>query len=570
MELSQYWTKHGYIVFNLFNKITYRCSCFGLHRPSTFYSSYVMGRSSLRYQNNHTNFSCHTSARACFSAGQHDVSANSPLRSSLSALSAERNFIRYLSTTCKLMSKKNSSDGVASNDDADPEDCVIEEREVDQLFQQQIPTGIGEGYNRVFIVHPDVKWGSKKQTLTTAQLQMDEAVGLVNTLQNWTVVDKIILSTKTPEKKKLFGKGNFQMLTERIKGKSHITAVFVNVERLSALSERELEEAWGVKVLDRYTVVLHIFRCNARTKEAKLQISLAEIPLLRSRLRNELAHLDQQGGGSRYIMGSGETMMEVQQRILRERELKIRSALEKLCRKRHLLRSQRKQRQFPTVSIVGYTNCGKTTLIKALTGDAGLEPRNQLFATLDVTVHAGQLPCHMTVLYVDTIGFLSQLPHQLIDSFSATLEDVSHSDLIVHVRDVSHPETVNQKANVLSVLKSLQIPERLLNSILEVHNKIDLVPGYQPSEVDTLSVSALTGQGLEDLKQRVEAAILESTGKLILTLRVPLDTSQLSWLYKNGTVQEVSIEAAEDVASVRVIISAAAYGRYRKLFQVTA
>ncbi|KAJ8253166.1 hypothetical protein GJAV_G00209840 [Gymnothorax javanicus] len=504
---------------------------------------------------------------------RHRVGDSSPPCLPLPALSVGCGCVSYFSTSYKNSSEKNDSNASgdsASADITDPESGVSEEREVDELFHQLIPTGIGDGYHRVFIVHPDVKWGSKKQTLTTAQLQMDEAVGLVNTLQNWTVVDKIILSTKTPEKRRLFGKGNFQMLTDRIKKTSHITAVFVNVERLSAQSEKELEEAWGVKVLDRYTVVLHIFRCNARTKEAKLQISLAEIPLLRSRLRNELANLDQQGGGSRYIMGSGETMMEVQQRILRDRELKIRSALEKLSRKRQLLRSHRKQRQFPTISIMGYTNCGKTTLIKALTGDAGLEPRDQLFATLDVTVHAGQLPCRMKVLYVDTIGFLSQLPHQLIDSFSATLEDVSHSDLIVHVRDVSHPETENQKKNVLSVLNSLQIPERLLSSILEVHNKIDLIHGYQAPETDVLPVSALTGQGLEDLKQAIEAAIMASTGKLILTLKVQLDTPQLSWLYKNSTVQEVSTQAAESSALVRVIISAAAYGRYKKNFQVTA
>ncbi|KAG7467200.1 hypothetical protein MATL_G00150770 [Megalops atlanticus] len=451
----------------------------------------------------------------------------------------------------------------------DLEDCILEESEVDELFQQQIPTGIGDGHHRVFIVHPDVKWGRKKQRLTTAELQMEEAVGLVTTLQNWTVVDKIILSTKMPDKKRLFGKGNFQLLTERIKGVPGITAVFVNVERLSPSSERELEEAWGVKVLDRYTVVLHIFRCNARTKEAKLQISLAEIPLLRSRLRNELANLDQQGGGSRYIMGSGETLMEVQQRLLKERELKIRAALEKLRRKRHLLRSQRQQREFPVISVMGYTNCGKTTLIKALTGDAGLEPRDQLFATLDVTVHAGRLPSHMTVLFVDTIGFLSQLPHQLIDSFSATLEDVAHSDLIIHVRDISHPETVNQKANVLNVLKNLQIPEHLMSSIVEVHNKIDLIPGYQPSEPDTLPISALKGQGLEGLRQRIESAIMKSTGKQILTLKVDLSTFQLSWLHKEATVQEVNVDAEEGTALVTVIISTAAYGRYRKLFQAS-
>lgn len=457
-------------------------------------------------------------------------------------------------------------DSGAWEDEYEGEDDVIPESEVEELFQEHVPTGVEDKDHRIFIVHPDVKWGSRKQYLTTAELMMAEAVGLINTLQNWTVVDKIILSTKTPEKKKIFGKGNFQFLTERIRRTVGITAVFVNVERLSPLSERELEEAWGVKVLDRYSIVLHIFRCNAKTKEAKLQISLAEIPLLRSRLRNEVANLDQQGGGSRYIMGSGETLMEVQQRLLKERELKIRSALQHLRKKRHLLRSQRVHRDFPTISVMGYTNCGKTTLIKALTGDVGLQPRDQLFATLDVTVHAGQLPSRMTVLYVDTIGFLSQLPHQLIDSFSATLEDVVHSDLIIHVRDISHPETVNQKVNVLNILRNLQIPDKLMSSMIEVHNKIDLVDNYQPSEPHTLSISALREQGLDDLMNVVEEAIVKSTGKQLLNLKVDLSSSQLSWLYKEATVQEVDVVADEGSAVVKVIISAASYGRYKKLF----
>ncbi|KAK0146176.1 putative GTP-binding protein 6 [Merluccius polli] len=458
-------------------------------------------------------------------------------------------------------------------DDGDDE-YFMEDAEVDELFQQQAPRVMGDGEHRIFVVHPDVKWGSRKQYLTTAELMVEEAVGLVNTLDNWRVVETMILSTKTPEKKKIFGKGNFQLLTEKIRRTPGITAVFVNVERLSPLSEREFEDAWGVKVLDRYSVVLHIFRCNARTREAKLQISLAEIPLLsleihdldRSRLKNEVANLDQQGGGNRYIGGSGETLLEFQQRLLKEREMKIRVALERLRRKRHLLRSQRKHKDFPIVSVMGYTNCGKTTLIKALTGDRGLQPRNQLFATLDVTVHAGQLPSHMTVLYVDTIGFLSQLPHQLIDSFSATLEDVKHSDLIVHVRDISHPETVNQKVNVLNVLKSLQIPERLVSSMVEVHNKIDLVPDYQASEPGVIPVSALTERGLDRLKVVLEEEVVRSTGKLVLNLKVDLSSSQLSWLYREATVQEVTVDADEGSAVVMVIIGAAAYGRYRKTF----
>ncbi|TWW57520.1 putative GTP-binding protein 6 [Takifugu flavidus] len=456
----------------------------------------------------------------------------------------------------------------ASTEEEEEEEDFIDDSEVEELFQQQDIAEVGQGQHRLFIVHPDVKWGSRKQHLTTAELMLAEAVGLVNTLDNWTVVDSIILSTKTPEKKRIFGKGNFQSLTEKIRQTAGITAVFVNVERLSPLSVKELKEAWGVSVFDRYSVVLHIFRRNAQTKEAKLQISLAEIPLLRSRLRNDVANLDQQGGRSKYIGGSGETLLEVQQRLLRERELKIRSALEKLRRKRHLLRSQRKHKEFPVVSVLGYTNCGKTTLIKSLTGDSGLQPKNQLFATLDVTVHAGQLPNHMTVLYVDTIGFLSQLPHQLIDSFSATLEDIKHSDLLVHVRDISHPETVNQKVNVLNVLKNLQIPERLMGSMIEVHNKIDLIDNYQFMDPHVLPISALDGRGLDELKMAVEAEIIASTGKHILDLRVDLSSPQLSWLYKEATVQDVEVDANDGSAIVKVVISTAAYGRYKKLFSV--
>ncbi|KFP26807.1 Putative GTP-binding protein 6, partial [Colius striatus] len=419
---------------------------------------------------------------------------------------------------------------------------------------------------RVAVVHPAVKWGPKKSPLTTAELQMAEAIALVDTLQNWTVVDKIMIPTKNPDKKFIFGKGNFQALTEKIKKLPHVTAVFLNVERISSLTKKELEDAWGVKVLDRYTVVLHIFRCNARTREAKLQIALAEIPLLRSNLKNEASWLDQQRGGSRYIMGSGETFMETQNRVLKEKELRIRNALEKLRRKRSLLRSQRRKREFPVISVMGYTNCGKTTLIKALTGEAGLQPRDQLFATLDITAHAGYLPSRMAVIYVDTIGFLTDLPHNLVESFSATLEEVAYSDLIVHVRDVTHPETILQKATVLSVLKNLNLPSHLLDSMIEVHNKVDLIERYEPTEQNALAVSALHGHGLEELKEEIEKKVLTATGKKILTVHINLDGPQLSWLYKEATVQEVEVMPEDSTARVKVIISNSAFGRYKKLF----
>ncbi|XP_010364923.2 putative GTP-binding protein 6 [Rhinopithecus roxellana] len=449
----------------------------------------------------------------------------------------------------------------AEDDEEEPEDA--DENAEEELLQGEplLPAGT----QRVCLVHPDVKWGPGKPQMTRAEWQVAEATALVHTLDGWSVVQTMVVSTKSPDRKLVFGKGNFQHLTEKIRGSPDITCIFLNVERMAAPTKKELEAAWGVEVFDRFTVVLHIFRCNARTKEARLQVALAEIPLHRSNLKQDVAHLHR-GPGSRYIMGSGESFMQVQQRLLREKEAKIRKALDRLRKKRHLLRQQRMRQEFPVVSVVGYTNCGKTTLIKALTGDAAIQPRDQLFATLDVTAHAGALPSRMTVLYVDTIGFLSQLPHGLIESFSATLEDVAHSDLIMHVRDVSHPEAELQKRSVLSTLHSLQLPARLLDSMVEVHNKVDLVPGYSPTEPNAVPVSALLGHGLRELKAELNAAVLKATGRQILTLRVRLAGAQLSWLYKEATVQDVDVIPEDGAADVTVIISDSAYGKFRKLF----
>ncbi|XP_068124211.1 putative GTP-binding protein 6 [Hyperolius riggenbachi] len=445
------------------------------------------------------------------------------------------------------------------------EDLLGDEEDDDEneLLVSQAPTLQGAQY--IIIVQPDVKWGPSKPRDTTADLMLSEAIALVRSVPDWVVVNSLIVSTKTPNNKYIFGKGNLQYLTEQIKYYPHATAIFLNVERISSSTEKVLEAEWGTKVFDRYTVVLNIFRLTARTREAKLQIALAEIPLLRSNLKNETAHLDQQGGGSRYIMGSGETFLEVQQRLLKEREQRIKKALEKLRKKRKLIRSQRKKREFPIISVIGYTNSGKTTLIKALTNDPRLQPRDQLFATLDVTAHGGLLPFRLPVIYVDTIGFLSQLPHNLIESFSATLEDIIHSDLLIHVRDLSHPEYVNQKKSVLAVLSGLNIPQRLLDSMIEVHNKTDIVPNRESDE-GGFRVSALIGSGLEELKKRIETAVLESTGRIITAIRVNLESPQLSWLYKEATVLEVNVLPEDGSADVVVIITSAAYGKYKKLF----
>ncbi|XP_019640776.1 PREDICTED: putative GTP-binding protein 6 [Branchiostoma belcheri] len=462
------------------------------------------------------------------------------------------------------------SDGTYSEDE-EYDNELDDENLTDELYEEQVTLVTPEGGHKVIVVQPNVKWGAKKQHLTTGELMLAESVALVETLPYWTVVDTVLMSTKTPDKKMIFGKGNFQTLTEKIQTMKEVTAVFLSVEALTGRQQKEMEEAWGVPVFDRYTVVLQIFKDHARTKEAKLQIALAEIPYLKTRISEEVANLDQQRGGVRTRGGGGETFRELRRRVLRQKETAIKKALVRLKKKRDLLRLGRTRKEIPVVSVVGYTNSGKTTLIKALTGEERIQPQDQLFATLDVTAHAGQLPSKMTALYVDTVGFLSQLPHHLIASFNATLEDVRLSDLIVHIRDVSHPDTVNQKHNVLEVLNNLQLPQHLLDNMIEANNKIDLLDGEssvpEEDEDTVINISALQGTGLDRLREVVEEKLFVATDTVMTTLRIPMAGPQLSQLYKNATVQGVQVTEDAEHLDVDVIMGKAAFAKFMHAFK---
>ncbi|XP_066293834.1 putative GTP-binding protein 6 [Branchiostoma lanceolatum] len=462
------------------------------------------------------------------------------------------------------------SDDIHSEDE-EYDSELDDENLTDELYEEQVTLVTPEGGHKVIVVQPNVKWGAKKQHLTTGELMLSECVALVETLPHWKVVDTILMSTKTPDKKMIFGKGNFQTLTEKIKATKEVTAVFLSVEALTGRQQKEFEEAWGVPVFDRYTVVLQIFKDHARTKEARLQIALAEIPYLKTRISEEVANLDQQRGGMRTRGGGGETFRELRKRVLKQKETAIKKALVRLKKKRDLLRMGRTKKEIPVVSVVGYTNSGKTTLIKALTGEERIQPQDQLFATLDVTAHAGQLPSRMTALYVDTVGFLSQLPHHLIASFNATLEDVRLSDLIVHIRDVSHPDTVNQKHNVLEVLNNLQLPQHLLDNMIEANNKIDLLDGESSvpeADDDTvINISALQGTGLDRLRDVVEAKLFEATNTVKTTLRIPMAGQQLSQLYKNATVQGVQVTEDAEHLDVDVVMGKAAFAKFMHAFK---
>ncbi|XP_051000020.1 putative GTP-binding protein 6 [Acomys russatus] len=434
-------------------------------------------------------------------------------------------------------------------------------REEEEELLSDEPPLLPVAAQRVCILHPDVRGPAGRTPRPTAESEVEEASSVVQALPGWSVTRSLVVPTRVPDSKMVFGKGTFRDITEKIRGSRDITSVFLNVERMSAPTKAALEAAWGMPVFDRLSVVLHIFRCHARTREARLQLALAEVQLLRC---SPGSHRDQAGWGSRYMLGSGESPTELHHRAQREREWRIRQALVRLRERRGLLRKERMRKGLPIVAVVGYTNSGKTSLIKALTRDPDLHPCDRPFATLEVTAHAGWLPSRLRVLYVDTVGFLSRLPHALVGAFAATLEDVGHADVILHVRDASSPDSERRKATVLSTLRGLRLPEAKMAAVLEVHTKADLVSGSCPPTPGAIAVSALSGLGLDELKAALEDAVLRATGLRVTTLRLPPGGPELSWLYHEATVQQV--QELPDAVHVTVLISQAALGRFRKLF----
>nr|CAD7197506.1 unnamed protein product [Timema douglasi] len=430
---------------------------------------------------------------------------------------------------------------------------------------------LSDSGNQVLIVQPYVKWGSGKKRNTTPELQLAEAVALIETLPKWKVVDKLVLPLHNFHKKTFFGKGNLKMLRDKVRENERIVSVFVSVNELRGVQHRELEEQFGVPVFDRYMIVIQIFREHATTMEAKLQVARAEIPYLRSRIRDyHEGALERIGTSSSAVGGDGETFVDVRRKIVGLREKKLKQELEKIRSNRELLRSNRTRLQYATVAVVGYTNAGKTSLIKALTGKASLQPKDQLFATLDVTVHEGYLPSRLKVLYVDTVGFISDIPTELIEAFNATLEDALLADVIVHVCDMSHPDLSAQCETVTATLRRLDVSKNLLENVIVAGNKIDLPRQSGPNmnlPPDITGVSALHNTGLKALLSRIEKSVLAATGRVSMVIRVPAGGSEMAWLYKEVAVSEVVSDSEDsEYVLMRVVISEGQLGRFKRLF----
>ncbi|HEX3809993.1 MAG TPA: GTPase HflX [Rhizomicrobium sp.] len=392
-----------------------------------------------------------------------------------------------------------------------------------------------------FVVHIEPKSRKAGASDRDAQARLAEAVGLTAAI-GLSVIGEFIVPLARPVPATLMGSGKVNEIGALAKMQEP-EVVIVNAQ-LSPVQQRNLEKAWATKVLDRTALILEIFGERARTKEGTLQVELAHLTYQRSRLVRSWTHLERQRGGFGFLGGPGETQIETDRRLIGERIAKIKRELESVKRTRGLHRTARKRVPYPIVALVGYTNAGKSTLFNTLTKSDVLA-KDLLFATLDPTMRAIKLPGGRKVILSDTVGFIADLPVELVAAFRATLEEVLEADLIVHVRDAAHDETNAQKADVLEVLGELGVETDGERPMLEVLNKIDLLPAEARAGMlarnktarGYTAISALTGDGVNDLLVRLETILADELSVLRLTLDAA-DGAGQAWAHAHGQVLE--------------------------------
>lgn len=418
------------------------------------------------------------------------------------------------------------------------------------------------------VIHPALVSGSSKP-LRAVEDQIEEARGLARAIF-LDVLDVRLVRLRQFHPGHFFGTGVIEEIAQW--ALAHEPSVVIVNHALTPVQQRNLEKAWKSKVIDRTGLILEIFGERAQTAEGRIQVELAALEYQKSRLVRSWTHLERQRGGAGFMGGPGETQIEMDRRLITDRIARLKKDLEQVRRTRALARRSRDRVPYPIVSLVGYTNAGKSTLFNRLTG-ANVFAENLPFATLDPTMRKLELGGGRSIILSDTVGFIADLPTMLVEAFRATLEQVQASDVILHVRDVSSSDTQAQKEDVIGVLKDLEIAYDSDSRIIEVLNKIDSLSDEARADIRrdekfsdrTVAVSALTGEGIPALLERIAGIVSASRQEESFTLD-PAAGEAVSWLYAHADI--LSLREEKGRLHIRVRMEPSDLGRFESRFGV--